>query len=61
MFKLIRNVEIYGPDYNGKKDILICNDKIIMIADHIDIPSQLTIEDCDMIAKGINKVAAELA
>ena len=28
---------------------------------HIDIPSQLTEEDCDMIAKGINKVAAELA
>ncbi|HOJ11124.1 MAG TPA: DegT/DnrJ/EryC1/StrS family aminotransferase [Clostridiales bacterium] len=28
---------------------------------HIDIPSQLTLEDCDMIAKGINKVAAELA
>lgn len=28
---------------------------------HIDIPSQLTLEDCDMIAEGINKVAAELA
>jgi 8-amino-3,8-dideoxy-alpha-D-manno-octulosonate transaminase len=28
---------------------------------HLDIPSQLTEEDCDMIAKGINKVAAELA
>lgn len=28
---------------------------------HLDIPSQLSIEDCDMIAKGINKVAAELA
>jgi len=28
---------------------------------HIDIPPQLTLEDCDMIAKAINKVAAELA
>ncbi len=28
---------------------------------HIDIPSQLSLEDCDMIVKGINKVAAELA
>lgn len=28
---------------------------------HLDIPSQLTAEDCDMIAKAINKVAAELA
>jgi len=28
---------------------------------HIDIPAQLTLEDCDMIAKAINKVAAELA
>jgi 8-amino-3,8-dideoxy-alpha-D-manno-octulosonate transaminase len=28
---------------------------------HLDIPSQLSIEDCDMIANGINKVAAELA
>ncbi len=25
---------------------------------HLDIPSQLTVEECDMIAKGINKVAA---
>jgi 8-amino-3,8-dideoxy-alpha-D-manno-octulosonate transaminase len=28
---------------------------------HIDIPSQLTVVDCDMIAEGINKVAAEMA
>ena len=27
---------------------------------HIDIPSQMTLEDCDMIAKGINKVADAL-
>jgi dTDP-4-amino-4,6-dideoxygalactose transaminase len=28
---------------------------------HIDIPAQMTLEDCDMVAKGINKVAAVLA
>lgn len=28
---------------------------------HLDIPYQMTDEDCDMIAKAINKVAAELA
>lgn len=28
---------------------------------HLDIPSQMTPEDCDMTAKAINKVAAELA
>ena len=28
---------------------------------HIDIPAQMSDEDADMIAKGINKVAAELA
>jgi len=27
---------------------------------HLDLPSQMTLEDCDMIAKGINKVAAVL-
>jgi 8-amino-3,8-dideoxy-alpha-D-manno-octulosonate transaminase len=28
---------------------------------HLDLPSQMTLEDCDMIAKGIKKVAAVLA
>lgn len=28
---------------------------------HLDIPSQMSVEDCEMIAKAINKVAAELA
>ena len=28
---------------------------------HLDIPAQMSIEDCNMIAKAINKVAAELA
>jgi dTDP-4-amino-4,6-dideoxygalactose transaminase len=28
---------------------------------HLDIPAQMTPEDCDMVAKAINKVASELA
>lgn len=33
---LIKNVEVYTPAYAGKKDVLICNEKIEWIADQID-------------------------
>ena len=33
--KLIKNGEIYAPKYLGKKDLLICNEKIEYIADQI--------------------------
>ncbi|NJD04154.1 MAG: DegT/DnrJ/EryC1/StrS family aminotransferase [Ruminiclostridium sp.] len=45
----------YSPDMNP--NTLEYLSRVI----HLDIPSQLTLEDCDMIAKGINKVAAVLA
>lgn len=32
---LIKNVEVYSPSRIGKKDVLICNEKIEMIADEI--------------------------
>lgn len=35
---LIKNVEIYSPQYCGKKDILICNNKIIYIGVDIMLP-----------------------
>ncbi len=38
MLKLIKNGEVYSPDYIGKKDILITGDKIGYIADSINIP-----------------------
>ncbi len=38
MFKLIKDSEIYSPAYEGRKDILICNDRIVKIADSIDLP-----------------------
>lgn len=36
MFKLIKNVIVYNPEFLGKQDILICNDKIVKIAENIE-------------------------
>lgn len=47
MFKLVRNVDVYEPRYEGRKDILICNDKIIKIDNCIDFPASLEAEDLD--------------
>lgn len=47
MFKLIENVEVYSPNYEGRKDILICNDRIVKIADSIDFPSDFNTEVFD--------------
>ncbi|WP_408009762.1 beta-aspartyl-peptidase [Pseudalkalibacillus sp. A8] len=38
MLILIRNGEVYAPEYLGKKDILIVNDKIGFVEDHIQVP-----------------------
>jgi beta-aspartyl-dipeptidase (metallo-type) len=38
MLKLIKNGEVFGPDYLGKKDILIAGNKIGYITDSITIP-----------------------
>lgn len=38
MLKLIKNGEVYNPEYLGKKDILITGDKIGYIADNIEVP-----------------------
>ncbi|MFF5400458.1 beta-aspartyl-peptidase [Peribacillus butanolivorans] len=38
MLTLIKNGEIYSPNYLGRKDILITNDKIAFIDDKIEIP-----------------------
>ncbi|MDG5786811.1 beta-aspartyl-peptidase [Evansella sp. AB-P1] len=40
MLKLIKNGEVYSPDYIGKKDILICDGKIGVVSDHISIDIQ---------------------
>ncbi|MFD6440632.1 beta-aspartyl-peptidase [Peribacillus sp. NPDC060186] len=38
MLKLIKNGEIYGPDYMGQKDILLVGKQIGYIEDQIDVP-----------------------
>ena len=37
MFKLIKNVEIYNPEFKGVQDILFCNDKIVKIDKNIEL------------------------
>ncbi|PMC35423.1 beta-aspartyl-peptidase [Bacillus sp. UMB0899] len=38
MLTLIQNGEVYAPNYVGKKDILIADEKICYIKDKIDVP-----------------------
>lgn len=38
MLTLIQNGEVYAPNYVGKKDILIADEKICFIKDKIDVP-----------------------
>lgn len=38
MIKIIKEVEVYTPDYLGKKDIVILGDKIEGLYDNIEIP-----------------------
>ncbi|MEN1935088.1 beta-aspartyl-peptidase [Paenibacillus sp. 102] len=37
MLQLIKNTELYAPQYKGKKDILTVNDRIVKIEDEINI------------------------
>lgn len=47
MFKLIKNADVYDPNYIGRKDILICNDKIIKIAEAINFQADVELETFD--------------
>ena len=38
MLKLIKNGEVYNPNYLGKKDILLTGDKIGYIGDELNVP-----------------------
>jgi len=44
MFTLIRGGRIYTPTETGKGDILIAANKIVKIADRIDLPQSLNVE-----------------
>lgn len=48
---LIKNAEVFAPEYMGKKDILVCNEKIECIEDEIrDLPFEHEVLDgADMI------------
>ena len=41
MLILIKNADVYAPEKLGHKDILLANDKIAAIEDHVDIPESL--------------------
>lgn len=41
MLTIIKNGEVYAPDYLGKQDILITFDKILAIAPHIQSPVEI--------------------
>jgi beta-aspartyl-dipeptidase (metallo-type) len=49
MAVLIKNAEIYNPEYLGVKDLLVINDKIEKIADNIDKDKVKSILDCEII------------
>ncbi|MGN1267285.1 MAG: beta-aspartyl-peptidase, partial [Dorea sp.] len=48
---LIKNAEIYTPEFEGKKDVLICGERIECIEDSIQ-----NIPDCCEIINGENKI-----
>lgn len=37
MIKLIKNADVYAPEHLGRRDILICGEKIAAVEEHIDI------------------------
>ncbi len=46
--KLLKNCELYSPDYCGRNDVLIAAETIIKIAPNIDIPSGIDVEVTDL-------------
>ena len=47
MLKLIKGAEVYAPKKLGKKDILLCGNRIFQIEDHIDETNPLICEVLD--------------
>ena len=43
MFKLIKNVDLYAPEHLGKRDILICGEKVVRIEENITAPFEDTV------------------
>ncbi|WP_273853005.1 beta-aspartyl-peptidase [Guptibacillus spartinae] len=47
MLTVIRNAEVYSPDYLGKKDLLLAFDKIALIEEDIQLPDTIPHEVMD--------------
>jgi len=45
--KLIKNAEVYAPEYLGQKDVLITGSQIYRVADDIQLPKELGAEVID--------------
>lgn len=41
MFRLIKNVHVYAPEYLGKCDVLICGEKIVKVSSDINYPDAI--------------------
>ena len=55
MFTLLKNCELYTPNYMGKKDVLICAGKIAKISDNIDLEKGVIKEGMDADVLILNK------
>jgi beta-aspartyl-dipeptidase (metallo-type) len=49
MLTLIKNAEIYAPGKLGRKDVLLAGEKIVVIADHIDMPGSFPVKVIDAV------------
>lgn len=50
MFKIIKNANVFAPHPLGKKDVLLCFDKIVAIEDHLDdvrLPGKVEVIDVE--------------
>ncbi len=52
MIKLIKNVEVYAPDYLGKKDVLLIGDKIAAIDNNISLKFNELVEMTEIDGEG---------
>ncbi len=50
---LIKNVDIYSPKHLGKKDVLICGEKIILIEKNMKVKTLKKSEKKDYNVKGL--------
>ena len=52
MIVIIRNAEVYTPEYAGKKDVLLLGNKIAAVEDHISVEIKGPVEVTEIDAEG---------